>query len=119
MKKRITLCLFAFAMFIGIQNSFAQEKYKTIEETAKIESQDLTKILSLDENQTALVFRAIYSQKRFYADKLTDKNLDPKEAMALQNKADLNFKEQMLQILSEEQFAKYSAHLSSKKNQKK
>lgn len=115
MKKLITFCIFAFAMLIGTQNTVAQEKYKNLEESAKIESQDLNKVLSLDDNQTAMVFRAIYSQKRFYADKLSDKSLDPKEATAMQNKIDMNFKEQMLQILTEEQFEKYSAHLASKK----
>lgn len=118
MKKLITLCLFTLAMLIGTQNSIAQEKYKQLEESAKIEAQDLKKILLLDDDQTAMVFRSIYSKNRFYADKLSNKSLDPDEALALQNKVDLNFKEQMLQILSEEQFEKYSAHLASKNKPK-
>lgn len=118
MKKLITFCLFAFALLIGTQNTFAQEKYKQLEESAKIEAQDLKKILVLDEDQTAMVFRTIYSKKRFYADKLSEKSLDPKEAMTLQRQIDMNFKEKMLQILTEEQFAKYSAHLASKKEPK-
>jgi len=116
MKKLITLCLFAFAFILGTSSIEAQEKYKTIDEMARIQSQDLQKILSLDDNQTAMVSRTIYAQQKSYIDVDTNKKLDEKDVAKLKSKIDMNFKSKMMQILSEEQFAAYGDYLSKKRS---
>ncbi len=114
MKKIIALCLFTFVMLMGTQNTVAQEKYKNLEESSKIESQNLKKVLILDDDQTAMVYRAIYAQKLFYAQNLSNKELSVEQSTQIKEKVDMNFKSKMIQILTEEQFAKYSAYLSEK-----
>lgn len=113
MKNLLTLCLFAFVFILGTQTIVAQEKYKTIDEKVKIEAQDLQKILGLDKDQTALVARTIFAKEKAYNDLSTDKMLDEKDAVKLKSKVDSNFKSKMMQILTEEQFAKYSTYLAN------
>lgn len=113
MKKILTLCLFALVFVLGSQTIIAQEKYKTLDEKVKIEAQDLQKILGLDKDQTAMIARTIFAKEKAYNDLSTDKMLDEKDAVKLRAKVDSNFKSKMMQILTEEQFAKYSTYLSN------
>ncbi|MBT8265444.1 MAG: hypothetical protein KJP20_02780 [Bacteroidia bacterium] len=119
MKKLITMCLFAFGLIIGVQSVEAQEKYKTIDEMARIQSQDLQKILGLNDDQTAMISRTIYAKQKSYLDITTSTKLDEKEADQLLAKIDMNFKSKMLQILNEEQFQAYGDYLSKLKTNPK
>jgi hypothetical protein len=112
MKKLITLCLFAFTFILGTPTLVAQEQDKVIDENAKIQSSELQKILGLDDDQTAMVWRAIYSTQKIYIEHVNGKDQNDQSVADLKAKADLNFKSQMVKILTEEQFAKYSDYLA-------
>ena len=113
MKKLLTLCLFAFVFILGTQTIVAQEKYKTIDEKVKVQSNELKKILGLDDSQTTMVWRVLYSREKVYIEHINGKDLNNNSVAELKNKADSNFKSQMMKILTEEQFAKYSAYLAN------
>jgi len=70
MKKVITLCLFAFAMLIGTQTTFAQDKVK-INENASLKAKELRTQLKFDENAMEKVYLAYqtYENKMFSVEK--------------------------------------------------
>lgn len=69
MKKLITLCLFVMTLFLGTQNSFAQEEvYITMKEDAKELAMKIKKEVGLDDKQTMVVARAIYGQQKVKLD---------------------------------------------------
>ncbi len=114
MKNLLTLCFFAFALLISSQDSFAQEKYKAIDEMVKIETKDLTKILGLDNDQAAMVARTLYAKEKAYVDLDENTAIDKKQYAETKAKVDMNFKSKMMQILTEEQFTAYSSYLGKK-----
>ncbi|WP_412986445.1 hypothetical protein [Pontimicrobium sp. IMCC45349] len=110
MKKIFTLCLVAFAFVLGTQNIEAQSKTQALEIQTKTIAKDLKKELSLDDSQEALLARAMYAKELAYVEVL-DKNSDmknqaTKDALA---KIDTKFKRRLMEILSPEQFKKFSA----------
>ena len=115
MKKIITLCLFAFALFAGTLTVDAQEKFKIIEERIKVESQELQKVLNLDDSQTAMVWRTMLAKERSYFDKIQGKDPKDPEVMDTKNRIDANFKSKMLQILTDEHFKTLTTWLSKQK----
>lgn len=105
MKKVISLCFLTLFLCVGMQSLNAQEKFKQLDERAKIQSQELQKLLGLDENQTAMVWRTLYSNDRMYAENITNKDLNDPKIAGMKKKIDANFKSKMTQILNDEQFA--------------
>ena len=115
MKKLITLCFFALAVIFGIQSAEAQQKEKLMEEQVKIESMELQKLLDLDENQTAMVWRALMVKEKA-AMEMAHKGITSNEdVQKYTDKIEMNFKEKLISVLTEEQFAKYSEYLAEKK----
>lgn len=112
MKKIITLCLFAFALVVNIQTANAQDKFKVIEERLKVESQELKKLMNLDDSQTTLVWRTMYAKEKAYFDQINRADLKNSEIIELKKRIDGNFKSKMMQILTEEQFKTLTVWLS-------
>ena len=119
MKKLITICLIAFAFVLGTQSVEAQEKDKIIQETVKNEVVDLKKVLGLDQNQTALVERILYSKaKRQMELSAQASDLTGDKAAKIQTKIDTDFKAKMMDVLTEEQFQNYSNYMGKKEKKK-
>lgn len=115
MKKLITLCLVAFTLVFGIQTAEAQEKGKLIDEAAKMEAQELKKVLGLDDQQTTLVHRIIYAQGKRKMDLASKESMISSEEYAeYKSKISSDFKSKMIEVLSQEQFQVYSEYLASK-----
>ena len=115
MKKLITLCLFALAMICVTQTAEAQQKEKLMEEQVKVESVELQKLLGLDENQTAMVWRALMVKEKAAMEASHKGMVTPEEVQKYNDKIDMNFKQMLMEVLTEEQFAKYSEYLADKK----
>ena len=88
-----------------------------MDDVIKMEAQELQKILDLDKDQTALLARSMFSREKALADINTNKQLDVKEATALKEKVEMNYKSKLQSILNEEQFATFSSY-QAKKNSK-
>lgn len=116
MKKFISLCFFALALMLGTQTADAQDKIKMMEEQVKVESQELTKLLGLDENQSAMVWRALMVKEKATMEMAHKGVSDASKKAQLQDKIDMNFKSMMLDVLSEEQFVQYSKYISEQKS---
>jgi len=115
MKKIITLCLFAFALVINIQTSSAQEKFKVTEERLKVESQELKKLLNLDDAQTSMVWRTMYAKEKAYFDQIKDADPKNPDVIELKKRIDGDFKTKMLDILDDDQFMALTKWLSKQK----
>ena len=115
MKKIVTLTLIALALVCNTTTAWSQDKYKNLDESAKRQSAELTKVLNLDDNQAALVWRAIYSRDKAYVEDLSQKDMSLDENSKLKSKIDNTFKSNMMKILSEEQFKTYTNWLSKQK----
>ena len=115
MKRIVTLTLITLALVFNTTTSWSQDKYKNLDESAKRQSAELTKVLDLDNNQAALVWRAIYSRDKAYVEDLSQKDLALDENAKLKSKIDNTFKSNMMKILTDEQFKTYTSWLSKQK----
>lgn len=115
MKKIITLCLFALALVVNVQTTNAQDKFNVIEERLRMESQELKKLLNLDDTQTALVWRTMYAKEKVYFDRINDAEATNSEIIELKKRVDENFKSKMLEILTTEQFKTFTSWLAKQK----
>jgi hypothetical protein len=107
MKKVITLCLFAFAMFLGTQSATAQSS-NIIEVNAKAseKTEALRKVVKFDNDQRDQVYLVLqeYTKAKMSLEKA---NKADKESLA---KVESNLETKMKAILSEEQFERYKSY---------
>ena len=120
MKNLITLCLIAFTLAFGTQTAEAQQKAKMMEEAVQIEVKELIKVLSLDDEQKALVHRILYAKGKREMDLASKTSMiSSEEYDQAQAKINTDFKSKMLEVLSQEQFQSYSKYLASKESKPK
>ena len=114
MKKIITLCFFTFALFGGMQTINAQDSFNMVEEQVKIDSKELTKLLNLDDNQSALVWRSMLAKERAYFKKVN--GVDPNEPnlVKIKDKINTTYHSKMAEILTEAQYEKFKTWLVKK-----
>ena len=108
MKKLCTLCLIAFTFLAFSNTAIAQDKYGAIDEDSKRFSTEMQEVLNLDENQTALVWRAFYVKKKNEMEQLGSNAISKDEKKRLQQSFDGDFKKRMQEILTDEQFKTYT-----------
>ena len=112
MKKLITLGFFALALLLSTQNGFAQdEKYKTIENNVKAYTVELKKTFSLDENQSAVLERAILSKEKGYYD-LANNTSNTVNVTEIKSRIDSQFKKVLLKVVSEDEFNQINTWLN-------
>jgi len=113
MKKLITLGFFALTLFVGTQNTFAQdEKLKNIEETVKGYTVELQKTFSLDDNQTAVLQRALISKEKGYY-KLANNSSENINKAQVNQRIDNQYKKVVLKVISEDTFSKINTWLQN------
>lgn len=114
MKKIITLCLLVFAFVVGTQNAIAQD-IKNIEVYAKAQSQEVKKLLSLDENDTKIIWRAFYVKAKGYAESVDGKDQKSQNVIDSKNRIDAIFKKTVLMVLDNAQYKQFSNWMAKQK----
>ena len=104
MKKTISLLLLTLSLTFVSSSLFAQDKYGSIDENAKRFSTKIQKLCNLDDNQTALIWRAYYVKKKNEMEQLSSSSVSKDQKEDLQAQFDGEFKKKMINILSAEQF---------------
>ncbi|MBT8260916.1 MAG: hypothetical protein HKO92_11155 [Flavobacteriaceae bacterium] len=106
MKKIITLCLFVMALFLGTQNSFAQdEKYAPLKEDAKELAMKIQKYVGLDQEQTKVVARAIFAKNKANLDS-AEKSTEYANSEEAKAKIEFNLINSLKKVLDGEQLEK-------------
>ena len=114
MKRIITLCFFAFAFMICTHNAGAQN-VKDIDQYSQAQSQEVKKLLNLNEAQTQVVWRAFYARAKGYMEGVDGKDLSNKSVQATKERIDGNFKRTLLRVLSQEQMTQLNSWLAKPK----
>lgn len=114
MKKIITLCLLVFAFVVSTQSATAQD-IKNIEVYAKAQSQEAKKLLSLDENETNVVWRAFYVKAKAYAESVDGKDKKSQSVIDSKKRIDDMFKKTILMVLDDAQYTEFSKWMSKQK----
>ncbi|HNQ26848.1 MAG TPA: hypothetical protein PKL92_02905 [Aquaticitalea sp.] len=107
MKKIITLCLFAFAMFIGNQTVFAQASIVEVNRMAAEKTKELRASLKFDQDTEDLVYQTYqeYAKKQIrYAQAEADGKVTTEEQ---KEKLENWLTEKFKGILTPEQFEKF------------
>ena len=103
MKKLITLCIFALAMFFGSQSLMAQTSMITVNEKASEITEKLRKFIKFDNEQEDQVYAAY---KEYMQATLDLKNVANVEE-GVREKINALLEDKMQAILSEEQYLRY------------
>lgn len=106
MKKLITFCFFALALFFGTQSISAQESQRSAEEIAKEKTNRLSQEFGLQENQLETVWRAFLVKEKAKQELATGK-FSEEEVKNISSKVDSSFNSLMQKALSEDQYAKF------------
>lgn len=114
MKKLITLCLLVVAFVIGTQDASAQD-IKNIDVYAKAQSQDVRKLLSLDENDTNIIWRAFYVKAKAYAESVDGKDQKNQSVIESKKRIDNMFKKTILMALDNTQYTEFSKWMAKQK----
>ena len=118
MKRFTTLCLTACFMLLGVFTLQAQDKAQAVQDAAKEQAYELRKAFGLDENQTKELYSAIYKREKSL--NFTDySEMSKQEKMKFMAQTNDDFKKSVMNILTEEQFKKYSAWLAKKNKESK
>lgn len=114
MKKIMTLCLFAFALFIGSQTAFSQSIVQ-VNEAASAKTKELHKAVKFDGNTEELVYKTFqnYEKKKIrIANAEADgKTIPAEQKQKLEDWLIQNLKE----IFTPDQFERYLTYSKSPK----
>lgn len=103
MKKIITLCFFAFAMFLGTDTANAQSNKIEINAVAAEKTEALRQHIKFNDDQRDKVYLALQEYTQSSVD-LANANIDNEEAV---EKIELLLVNKMKEILTQEQFERY------------
>ena len=118
MKRITTLCMIACFMLLGSLSLNAQDKAAAIQEMAEEQAMELRKAFGLNDTQTKQLYSAIYKRDKTLT--FTDySQMSKQEKVTAVAATNDEFKQQLMSILTEEQFAKYAQWLEKKKNKTK
>ena len=106
MKKLLTLSLIIMTLFLGTQNTLAQDKELNPGVIAKEKTHRLTQEFGLDGNQQSLVWRAFMAREKAKIE-IENNDYSEQETQQVFLKVDENFQNSMQKYLSEEQYAKF------------
>ena len=110
MKNILMIFAFAVTMLLGVQTSSAQQLSQDKsrpEVIAKAESENLTKTLGLNGDQSRAVFRAFVAKEVGYQKNVDGKDLKNASIVAEKKKLDDQLKNSMKKTLTDEQYAKW------------
>jgi len=114
MKKIVTIALFSFAMFLGMNQVQAQslsQKTSSPEVVAKQWTADLNTALGLTGTQQRAVYRAMVVKESNYQKYVTGKDASTPEVQAAMKKHDAVFEEAMKKALEPAQYKKWKEML--------
>ena len=106
MKNLLTLSLFVMTLFLGTQNSVAQDKETNPGVIAKEKTHRLTQEFGLDGNQQGLVWRAFMAREKAKLE-IANSSYSKEETQKVFLKVDESFQNSMHEYLTEEQYAKF------------
>ena len=106
MKKLLIFSLLAMTLFLGTQNTLAQDKETNPGVIAKEKTHRLTQEFGLDGNQQSLVWRAFMAREKA-KNEIENNSYSEKEIQQVYLKVDENFQNSMQKYLSENQYAKF------------
>ena len=106
MKILLKLSLLAMTLFLGTQNTLAQDKQTNPGVIAKEKTHRLTQEFGLDGNQQSLVWRAFMAREKAKTE-IENSPYSEKEIQQVYFKVDENFQNSMQKYLSEAQYSKF------------
>ena len=106
MKILLKLSLLVMTLFLGTQNTLAQDKQTNPGVIAKEKTHRLTQEFGLDGNQQSLVWRAFMAREKAKTE-IENSPYSEKEIQQVYFKVDENFQNSMQKYLSEAQYSKF------------